>query len=39
VLRPVRNALPPSGMFDFSPLVVFVVIQVLVMILPSVIRF
>jgi YggT family protein len=39
VLRPVRNALPSSGMFDFSPLVVFVIIQVLVMILPSVIRF
>ncbi len=39
VLRPVRNLLPPSGMFDFSPLVVFLVIQVIMMILPSVIRF
>lgn len=29
VLRPVRDFLPPNGAFDFSPLVVFLVIQVL----------
>lgn len=29
VLRPVREMLPPSGMFDFSPLIVFVLIQVI----------
>ena len=33
VLRPVRDMLPPSGMFDFSPLVVFLIIQVLTTIL------
>ncbi|MEZ4667350.1 MAG: YggT family protein [Anaerolineae bacterium] len=29
VLRPIRDALPQNGMFDFSPLIVFLVIQVL----------
>jgi len=29
VLRPIREMLPPSGMFDFSPLIVFLIIQVL----------
>ncbi len=33
VLRPVRAMLPQSGMFDFSPLVVFLIIQVLATIL------
>lgn len=33
VLRPVREMLPPSGMFDFSPLIVFLIIQVLTTIL------
>ena len=33
VLRPVRDMLPQSGMFDFSPLIVFLVIQVLTTIL------
>ncbi len=29
VLKPIRDMLPPGGMFDFSPLIVFLVIQVL----------
>ncbi len=29
VLRPIRDMLPPGGMFDFSPLIVFLIIQVL----------
>lgn len=29
VLRPIRNMLPQTGMFDFSPLIVLVIIQVL----------
>ena len=33
VLRPVREMLPQSGMFDFSPLIVFIVIQVLTTVL------
>lgn len=33
VLRPVRELLPQTGMIDFSPLVVFLVIQVLLRLL------
>jgi YggT family protein len=33
VLRPVREMLPQTGMIDFSPLVVFLVIQVLLRLL------
>jgi YggT family protein len=33
VLRPVREMLPQTGMFDFSPLVVVLVIQVLLRLL------
>ena len=29
VLRPIREMLPPGGMFDFSPLIVFLIIQVI----------
>jgi len=29
ILRPFRNVLPPMGMFDLSPLVALIVIQVL----------
>jgi YggT family protein len=29
VLRPIRNALPQTGMMDFSPLIVFLIIAVL----------
>ena len=33
VLRPVRDMLPQIGMLDFSPLIVFLIIQVLTTIL------
>ncbi len=33
VLRPIREMLPSSGMFDFSPLIVFLIIQVLMTVL------
>lgn len=39
VLKPIREMLPPSGMMDFSPLVAFLIIQVLTVILRSVVRF
>jgi YggT family protein len=29
VLRPIREMMPPTGMMDFSPLIVFLIIQVL----------
>lgn len=29
VLRPIRQMMPPTGMMDFSPLIVFLIIQVL----------
>ena len=35
VLRPIREMLPPTGMFDFSPLIVFLIIQVLAPFLPT----
>jgi YggT family protein len=36
VLRPIRDMLPAGGMFDFSPLIVFLVIQVLTTVLRGV---
>lgn len=36
VLRPVREMLPQSGMFDFSPMIVFLVIQVISTVLRNV---
>ena len=36
VLRPVREMLPQSGMFDFSPMIVFLIIQVLSTVLRNV---
>jgi YggT family protein len=38
VLRPIRDMLPPNGMFDLSPLIAFLIIQVLAAILPAVLR-
>jgi YggT family protein len=35
VLAPVRNLLPPAGGLDFSPIIVFVLLQVLGSILAS----
>lgn len=36
ILRPIRDMLPPNGMFDLSPLIAFLIIQVLAAILPAV---
>lgn len=36
VLQPIRNMLPQTGMVDFSPLIVFLIISVLLRILPAV---
>jgi YggT family protein len=30
VLRPIRNLLPQTGMFDFSPVIVIILVQVLI---------
>lgn len=38
VLRPIRDLLPPAGMFDFSPLVAIILAQVLQMVLVQIIR-
>ena len=34
VLRPIRNLLPQTGMIDFSPLILFLIISVLLQLLP-----
>ncbi len=34
VLRPIRNLLPQTGMMDFSPLVLFLIISVLLQLIP-----
>lgn len=33
VLQPIRNVLPQTGMMDFSPLIVFLIISVLMRVL------
>jgi YggT family protein len=33
VLRPIRNLLPQTGMFDFSPVIVIILVQVLISVL------
>jgi YggT family protein len=38
VLRPIRDMLPPNGMFDLSPLIAFLIIQVIATILPAILR-
>jgi YggT family protein len=38
VLRPIRDMLPPNGMFDLSPLIVFLIIYVLATILPAILH-
>ena len=37
ILRPIRNALPQTGAIDFSPLVLIIGLQILMIILGSVI--
>ena len=36
ILRPIRNMLPQTGMMDFSPLIVFLVISVLLQLIPRI---
>jgi YggT family protein len=36
IYAPIRRILPPMGMFDFTPIVVLLLIQVLVIILTSI---
>lgn len=36
VLEPIRNLLPPSGMFDFSPIVAIIGIQVFATIIATI---
>lgn len=36
IYAPIRRFIPPMGMFDFTPIVVLILIQVLVMILTAV---
>jgi len=38
VLKPIRDMLPPNGMFDLSPLIAFLIIQVVATVLPAVLR-
>lgn len=38
VLRPIRNILPPTGAIDFSPLVLIIGLQVVLIVLAGVIR-
>ncbi len=33
VLRPIRNLLPQTGMMDFSPLIVFLILSVLLQVI------
>lgn len=39
VLRPIRDLMPQGTMFDFSPIILFLVLQVISIILPSILRF
>jgi len=36
IYAPIRRIIPPVGMFDFTPIVVLILIQVVVMILTSI---
>lgn len=36
VLRPIRELLPQTGMIDLSPLIVFLIIQVIMRLLPTI---
>lgn len=37
ILRPIREMLPQTGMMDFSPLIVFLIIQVLLRVMQTLI--
>ena len=38
VLRPIRNILPSTGAIDFSPLVLIILLQVVLIVLDGVIK-
>lgn len=38
ILRPIRNAMPQTGAIDFSPLVLIILLQIILIVLASVIR-
>ena len=38
VLRPIRNLMPNTGAIDFSPLVLIIVLQILLILIDAVIR-
>ena len=38
VLRPIRNMMPQTGAIDFSPLVLIILLQVVLIVLASIIR-
>lgn len=38
VLRPIRNLMPQTGAIDFSPLVLIIVLQIVLIVLSSIIR-
>ena len=38
LLNPIRKVLPPTGMFDFSPFILLILIQILGQVLISILR-
>jgi YggT family protein len=36
IYAPIRRVIPPAGMFDFTPIIVLILIQLLVMVLTSI---
>lgn len=38
VLRPIRKILPQTGMMDFSPLVLIIILQIILIVLSSIMR-
>lgn len=36
IYAPIRRIIPPAGMFDFTPIIVLILIQLLVMVLTSI---
>ncbi len=36
MLRPIRNLIPPMGMFDFSPIILIILVQLVARILVSI---
>ena len=38
ILRPIRNLMPNTGMVDFSPLVVIILLQIILIVLENIVR-